>query len=202
MATIWAIVSTALSVSYHLKHKCHACEPSNGVNKIRKTYKKHTCGSNRRWWSRLVGKGIINFMSLGYLWMNSKLDTLIVQCYAPGQPIKQTEKAGAKEKNETIRKGSGNPEEKPKIHVRSDVVGMDGKQCCCASPRHDLFNRNSCIDSTVNSWSGTFIFTNEIGINSSAKQNEPGNFRGLHVDLKISQRIGRNTLPGNIAALA
>ena len=29
-------------------------------------------------------KGIINFMSLGYLWMNSKLDTLIVQCYAPG----------------------------------------------------------------------------------------------------------------------
>ena len=29
-------------------------------------------------------KGVINFMSLGYLWKNSKLDTLVIQCYAPG----------------------------------------------------------------------------------------------------------------------
>ena len=39
-------------------------------------------------------KGIGNFMSLGYLWMNLKLDTLVVQCYAPGHsrfnPIERT----------------------------------------------------------------------------------------------------------------
>ena len=29
-------------------------------------------------------KGIINLMSLGYLWKNSSLDVLILQCYAPG----------------------------------------------------------------------------------------------------------------------
>ena len=29
-------------------------------------------------------KGVINFLSLGYLWTNARLDTLIVQCYAPG----------------------------------------------------------------------------------------------------------------------
>jgi len=29
-------------------------------------------------------KGIINFLSIGYLWMNLKLDCLVIQCYAPG----------------------------------------------------------------------------------------------------------------------
>ena len=39
-------------------------------------------------------KGIINFLSLGYLWKHTQLDTLIVQCYAPGHsrfnPIERT----------------------------------------------------------------------------------------------------------------
>ena len=29
-------------------------------------------------------KGVLNLMSVGYLWRNLKLDTLILQCYAPG----------------------------------------------------------------------------------------------------------------------
>jgi len=39
-------------------------------------------------------KGIINFLSMGLLWMNLKLDTFIIQCYAPGHsrfnPIERT----------------------------------------------------------------------------------------------------------------
>ena len=29
-------------------------------------------------------KGVINFLSMGYLWKNLKLDSLVIQCYAPG----------------------------------------------------------------------------------------------------------------------
>ena len=32
-------------------------------------------------------KGIINFLSIGYLWMNLKLDCLVIQCYAPGHSV-------------------------------------------------------------------------------------------------------------------
>ena len=29
-------------------------------------------------------KGVLNFMSLGFFWLNSQLDILVIQCYAPG----------------------------------------------------------------------------------------------------------------------
>ena len=67
--------------STNVMHVKHLVNYLHEIMKTRPVYNVVAIADGGPDWSV---KGMLNLMSLGYLWKNLKLDVLVVQCYAPG----------------------------------------------------------------------------------------------------------------------